>query len=349
VAFSRAKSRWLERAPFHRSRAVHRALGLAAPRHAGSGRVQGGVRRNGWGWLCPGHWLLLGACSLRGLDDLEGPAPLEDGPAEILSLATLPDGGVCGYDAECADGRCVEEHGTCEPCPADMRLVRFAAGDAFCMDVREVSRAEYAEFTSAALSPAPVAALRDPTMCARKPSFAPGDGANCRAEFRTDAASSLPITCVDLCDAMAYCSWKGRRVCGGPSGVKLGPRRIDTPADEWLTACTERGARAFPYGDTFEPVCNVASDALVSVDARDDCTTPSGITQLSGNVAEWVMQCRTLEGVERCLVRGGEFRTQDLSTVGCWLPPEGVDGTVPSMALTPLERSPGVGIRCCSD
>jgi formylglycine-generating enzyme required for sulfatase activity len=230
-----------------------------------------------------------------------------------------------------------------------MRLVRFATGDAFCVDAREVSRADYAAFLQTPSAPAPVDLLRDPLTCMSKGSFVPGGGADCRGEFQADESPSLPITCVDMCDAMAYCSWRGRRLCGGPDGTKIGPRRVDQPADEWHAACSELDEHAFPYGDIFEPICNVASSALVPVDGRDDCTTPSGVCMLSGNAAEWVMQCRQRAGNEECLVRGGEFRTQDLSAVGCWLPPAGVDGTVPPMVLTPLERSPGVGIRCCSD
>jgi formylglycine-generating enzyme required for sulfatase activity len=181
------------------------------------------------------------------------------------------------------------------------------------------------------------------------PSPSRHNGADCRAEFYAEREPLLPITCVDLCDAMAYCGWRGRRLCGGPGGVKLGPRRVDTPADEWLMACSGAGTRAFPYGKIYEPACNIDSSALVAVDARPRCTTPDGIAQLNGNAAEWVLSCRRRSGVEECLTRGGEFRSADLSTAGCYLPHAGIDIAVPSMAAKPLERSPGVGIRCCAD
>ena len=196
--------------------------------------------------------LLLGACSLRELDDLEGDAPegaalagnrLEGGgapeeePIEV-SLAPTRDPSVCAFDGECAEGRCMEEVGTCEPCPEDMRLVRFATGDAFCIDAQEVSRSDYAEFLQTPSEPAPVAALRDPETCTSKNDFVPGDGTDCRGAFQSEQSPSLPVTCVDLCDAMAYCSSKGRRVCGGPSGIKIGPRRVDKGGDEWHAACS---------------------------------------------------------------------------------------------------------------
>lgn len=286
--------------------------------------------------------LLMYGCSLRDLGELEG-----DGSETSVASARVQDGGACVHDSQCGEGRCREEVGRCELCPDDMRLVHIESGAAICIEATEVSRAGYSAFLQALdVEPAPVL---DSALCGGKSSFRPGDGPDCSADYRANDEPSLPITCVDLCDAMAYCSWRGRRLCGGPDGAMLRVRQVDTSADEWLAACTGGGTRAFAYGEAFEPVCNIRSESLVPVDARPECSTETGVTQLNGNAAEWVLSCRSPNGMQECLLRGGEFRTQDISVASCWVPPAGVAIAVPPMALPPLSRSVGVGIRCCSD
>jgi hypothetical protein len=283
-------------------------------------------------------------CSLRSLDDLrheEATLGLDAEPAP---------GSPCIIDEDCASEganlRCREDRGVCEACPEEMRRVYLERGRAFCIDARETSRAEYAAFLSN-----PVAQTPDlPMVCDAKPSFVPGDGADCASRFEAEREPTLPITCVDLCDAAAYCSGVGKRLCGNPNGETLRANRRDSPdADEWFAACSGRGARRRAEGesDAGAGVCNVGSPGLEPIDARPDCTTPEGLTQMSGNVAEWANVCFQ-SGPLRCSVRGGEFDTLNARLAACDLPAEGVDA-VPPQFLPPLARATGVGIRCCSD
>jgi hypothetical protein len=96
-------------------------------------------------------------------------------------------------------------------------------------------------------------------------------------------------------------------------------------------------------------VCNVNGARVEAAADFRDCQTPDHIAMLSGNVAEWVLICRTTpNGIRHCLVRGGEYRTSDTALAACTF--ETVEEAVtPRRALEPAERGPGVGIRCCAD
>ena len=285
-------------------------------------------------------------CSLRSLDDLRQ----EDA---MLGLEVEPaPGSPCITDEDCASEgsnlRCREELGICEACPEQMRRIYLGTGKAFCIDVRETSRAEYAAFLSTPAARTPVPR----PMCDGKLDFVPGDGPDCASPFDAERDPPLPIACVDICDAVAYCAAAGKRLCGNANGNRLPAANRDNPAiDEWFAACSGRGARRRPEGegegDAGAGVCNFASAGLEPVDARPHCTTPEGLTQMSGNVAEWANVCFQ-NGQRRCSVRGGEFGTQSSRFAACDIPDEGIDA-VPPQFLPQLARSAGVGIRCCSD
>ncbi|MFO0664339.1 MAG: SUMF1/EgtB/PvdO family nonheme iron enzyme [Polyangiaceae bacterium] len=109
-------------------------------------------------------------------------------------------------------------------------------------------------------------------------SFPRGDARYDRPDF--------PVTHVRWEDAVRYCSFAGGRL---PSEA------------EWEFAARGTHRRAFPYGNLHNPrVCNQGSRSRDDTDGRDGflylapvgalpgCTTPEGIVDLAGNVAEWV-------------------------------------------------------------
>jgi len=239
-----------------------------------------------------------------------------------------------------------------QPCPDEMQEVRFEDGASFCIDKLETTRAQYDEFLSA---PVPEASLvqQDSLLCPARESFEPGGGADCTSAYAFGVDAELPVACVDLCDAMAYCSFRGKRLCGGRGGETVDQDSVNSPTeDEWFVACAGESGRQYPYAPSFEPrLCNIDSAGLEPVSGSPGCETPEHVEQLSGNVSEWVLICKDFPRRKetRCLVRGGDYLTTDGSRAGCHQTPRDADSDQVPLGRPPSERSPGIGIRCCSD
>jgi formylglycine-generating enzyme required for sulfatase activity len=268
--------------------------------------------------------LLLAApfgCSLRSLDDLEA------------AQRSAPD----------------------VPCLDEMQQIDFEGGGTFCIDRLETTRRQFDDFLSALPMAGPIAAQAD--LCPDLANVTPRAGADCSEAYQEGLDPELPMTCVTLCEAMAYCQFQGKRLCGGRGGdvIELGALRdeaVNGPEqDEWYTACAGKGSRMYPYGsEAVSGICNVASTELLPVGASASCTTPEGVLDLSGNVAEWTLTCMAKGDWDspRCLVRGGEFLTPNLGHARCQRTRRG-NSEEPFPSAEPTERLPGVGIRCCSD
>lgn len=197
----------------------------------------------------------------------------------------------------------------------------------------------------------------EPTWCAWKgdrtdPISAAGDA--CVAEFfRFDLqpfAPRKPMRCVDFCEAEAFCRWAGKRLCYDSSGVGVqGPR--GNP-QEWHLTCNNQQSTPYPWGNTAGDFCNTDQsedgclDATVTcgpvpVGQEEECSTPGGVVDLLGNVAEWVFSCNYVDS-ERpleptaCLTRGGGY---DDPLRAC-----DAELNVPSD-----DRRPALGFRCCAD
>jgi hypothetical protein len=128
----------------------------------------------------------------------------------------------------------------------------------------------------------------------------------------------LPQTCVSWCDAEAYCSSLGRRLCGAIGGSALSPaERAVTSKGEWLNACTSAGRYDYPYGSAVprDGYCQDGTQAgPAPVASRAECQSPDtiyrGVFDLSGNVWEWDNSCD--DGADPgsiCYARGGAAGT----------------------------------------
>ena len=81
----------------------------------------------------------------------------------------------------------------------------------------------------------------------RKPTYVPASSCMSLA-----TASDAPVTCIDWCDAHAYCAWAGKRLCGSIGGGPNIPSSVSIAgADQWYRACSHAGDHKFPYGDTY--------------------------------------------------------------------------------------------------
>jgi formylglycine-generating enzyme required for sulfatase activity len=213
----------------------------------------------------------------------------------------------------------------------------------FGIDALEATRGDYLRF----LSDAADVSLQSP-QCQWNTTFEPDPSAGC-----TDVADAMkagfPITCVDWCDAAAFCAWAGKRLCGRRGGGTLGESGVNDPAaSEWYAACSADGALAFPYGDSFVPeTCNALGSPnggmFTGAGWYVGCEGGyPGLFDMVGNVEEWEDACTIGPdpAADNCFLRGGAF----------WS-----DETV-AVCASNFERSPDRsatsddwGFRCCKD
>lgn len=239
------------------------------------------------------------------------------------------DGGVGpGGSGDASGNPCVNAKA-----PAWTVPVRLSTGKCIWMDATEVKAGDYDKFAATA----PDAGVYTASPCAWKKSFQAG----CDPDAGTDAGfvdPKLPVTCVDWCDARAYCLSRGEQLCGQPGDPSW-----------WVAACTSGGAGfTYPYGSTYDATaCNGEDNtcnnpggcALVDVGSMPKCRTPSGIYDLSGNAAEWVNECSgPANQYGTCQVRGGSALNAP-KDVRC-------DATSPAAPMR-NDRHPFRGFRCC--
>ncbi|MFK7985835.1 MAG: formylglycine-generating enzyme family protein [Sandaracinaceae bacterium] len=148
------------------------------------------------------------------------------------------------------------------------------------------------------------------------------------------AEGRLPEGDITFPEARAACAQSGYRLCG---------------VEEWYFACSgvrvgEEGGRPFPYGEEFEAGrCNSVPDdeaatgrEVLPGGARQECQSPEGVFDLSGNVSEWVVSER--EDLRE--VRGGNFGSYERYAHCATTPP----------AYHPAEfHTESLGFRCCTD
>ena len=126
-----------------------------------------------------------------------------------------------------------------------MALITAIDGRTFCIDTTEVTRAEYRDFLLATAGDA--AGQR--ATCAWNDSFAPAARGCPVSTFQPETQGDRPVVCIDWCDAVAYCAWAGKRLCGQIGGGSLPGffgGAFDPARSQWHAACTRNGARAYP-------------------------------------------------------------------------------------------------------
>lgn len=211
---------------------------------------------------------------------------------------------------------------------------KLVQADGYCIDENEVTAAHYQEFVSSHPSLA-----EQPAACAGNTTFANA--------CKTLAPEKEPVSCVDWCDAHAYCASVGKRLCGSANAVG-GPMPYDAPVtaadNQWYAACSHGGENVYPYGDAYDSSACWSGDraptGAVRVKTASGCVGGyEGLWDMSGGLAEWVDSCNAETGAaDACHIRGGSF-----------------SGTADQLRCdwqsgTPRNTTSNyIGFRCCAD
>ncbi|MDB4937931.1 MAG: hypothetical protein JWP87_4903 [Labilithrix sp.] len=206
----------------------------------------------------------------------------------------------------------------------------------YLIDAKEVTTAEFALFLDAVKTGA----------------FEPTD-ARCDWKAGTDyggGAPKCPTTpaaaygCADWCDAIEYCTWAKKRLCGKIGGGPVDENDTrDLHRSQWTRACAgQTSAMSWPYGATAQSVCNTkergVAAALAPASSAACVGSAAGLFDMSGNVGEWEDACTAIGPTGNCSIRGGSFK-------------QTIDGARCSGELLGLATGTfgDVGIRCCKD
>ena len=206
------------------------------------------------------------------------------------------------------------------------------ASSPFSIEAHEVTVAQYNYFKGNFPTP-----LTFPTdKCPTKTTLGPPAG-HCGNTYANDD----PVTCIDWCDANAYCRAIGRHLCGAVNGAPLPiASRNDPGLDEWYYACRGPQGLTWPYGDAgAQSTCwtdQGGNGQPVNVASITTCVgAEQGLHDMSGNAAEWVDSC--VAG--SCMVRGGSY----------FYTFKGATCDATSNNADPSNSYPDIGFRCCTE
>jgi len=193
--------------------------------------------------------------------------------------------------------------------------------DAFTIDAHEVTTAQYSAFVTAAGRPAPW-------------------------QWETVDFSQhgdRPVIGIDWFDADAYCRWKGKR--------------LPTEA-EWEKAARGTDGRLYPWGNQ-TPTKDLANFALgarfsygqvlMSVRSYEQGKSPFGLSQMAGNVYEWVQDWYAANYYEVSPARNPQRPDQGQFKVlrgGSWSDLPKYLLTYSRFKLPPETRNSYTGFRC---
>ncbi len=211
----------------------------------------------------------------------------------------------------------------------------------FRIDATEVTNASYDRFLGEVIGNTFDASSVAHEHCGFNTSYARGP--DCKGA----TGPNLPVTCVDWCDAWAYCAWAGKRLCGKIRAKALLPdERADISKSQWTLACAGVSSSNVPYQGAPRANACVTSDAVPSRTdpqrAGETVTcqgkTP-GLFDMVGNVSEWEDNCDLAGNAydNRCTARGGSY-VDSFATASCQF----------SSAATRKDMRPTLGFRCCS-
>jgi iron(II)-dependent oxidoreductase len=243
-----------------------------------------------------------------------------------------------------------------DQCDAKEKPQHPVAVPTFCIDIFEVTRADYAGCGACST---------------------PGTGGDCVWGQAGAGYDAHPVNCVTWDQAKAYCTSRGARLCSEAEWEKAARGGCDTIADAcstsepiygWGNACPSawgHGCVDDPWNEgsaaanCAEALCYDGYATTAPVDAFSSYPSPYYLAAMSGNVSEWVADCwhasydpsgdgavdapsdgsAWTSGCESTgrIVRGGSWGSTLSYSLRASARQVLADGTGPS----------GAGIRCC--
>jgi hypothetical protein len=218
-------------------------------------------------------------------------------------------------------------------------------GHMVCVDSTEVTQAQYQQF----LAEKSGKTGGQIQACMWNTLFAPSS----MCSFDPAGHGNFPVNGVDWCDATAFCSWAGKRLCGGATGGLIETDTLSYLAradvSEWTAACSQNGAQQYPYGTMPDDnACNtgehMTSPVIVPVETMPKCNGGfTGLFDMVGNVHEWENACAPLNGAQPsesdlCWIRGGSYHDVGASCWSGW-----------PLARDYVDTYCDMGFRCCGD
>jgi formylglycine-generating enzyme required for sulfatase activity len=225
--------------------------------------------------------------------------------------ASADSGGCSAQATRCgAAGRevCMGSAWQSSPCPVDKAIC--SAGQCtvrgptmvqvggFFIDSTEVTVAQYQEFLAAKGTDT----SGQPAVCAWNKAY--------RDTTIPLSPSSWPMTNVDWCDALAYCTWAGKHLCGKIGGGPVASADALTASkSQWFLACGGAGGSSHPSNSD---MCNSNGGfgSLAPVATFPGCEGfYPGIFDMEGNAAEWVDSCDSTDAgpTDTCHLLGGSY------------------------------------------
>jgi len=222
----------------------------------------------------------------------------------------------------------------------------------FCIDSTEVSRKHYAAFLEAKKDDL----KGQPDICEFNKTFDPvidhpDSSGDCKEQenYLAPKKPENPITCVNWCQAQAYCAWAGKRLCGRLDGVNM--VKVDKDPEkyedtEWSYVCSQGGTTKFAYGDVFEEnrcrwtneLKDISGNFPVSekTECRGQANPWSEVMNLGGGAFEWGGSCL-------------EYNKDISCQVHRHITPERLDSCDHVSIMSLNITSPDLGFRCCAD
>jgi sulfatase modifying factor 1 len=250
-----------------------------------------------------------------------------DGGADVQASDVIS--GDAPFDGATTDGGV--ESASDSGCPGTAGPAMVKVGG-YCIDTTEVTAAQYAQFL--ATNPDPGTSGDLSCVAANKTSYAPSTWPN-------GAIDDRAVVYVDWCDALAFCTWAGKRLCQGVLDD------VDAGTYEWFEACTNGRTTPLPYGDaSVDFVCNAGNMTLPdggamslapvkSYKACHGLGAYSAIYDQVGNAREWQGACNGAS----CDLLGGSWEySGDTCDEGLGQPVLKTDDT-----------NDVAGFRCCAD
>jgi|HubBroStandDraft_6_1064221.scaffolds.fasta_scaffold202809_2 sulfatase modifying factor 1 len=247
------------------------------------------------------------------VDAAEGGGPTQ-GPPDTGSAEASTEAGGCGV--------CPVDTPTCVAGQCTVRGPTMVEASGFYIDSTEVTVAQYQLFLAAKGTDM----SGQPPVCSWNKTY-----------YDTSVAmnpGTWPITNVDWCDALAYCTWAGKHLCGAVGGGAVASTDALTASkSQWYLACGGPGGGTHPNGDA---TCNSNGDNLAPVATFPTCDGYyTKLYDMEGNAAEWVDSCDGTAGAaDMCLLLGGSYLDEQ-------------SYCTESLAQQRNEAADPFGFRCC--